>query len=559
MTAAEATSNGVRPRRPANDGKTLPHNVDAEASILGGIFVNPSILAALSMLEIDDFYHHPHRVVFEAIRNLEADRRAIDVVTVDAEITKRGKSDATGGIAFLGELACRVPTIDNVLSYTKIVRDLSMMRRLALRAAKVLERVYDWEYEPDEFLADTVRSFQDVDRDYRESGEKIPFVSTGAAIEQLVKLASTPIYNTPFPELNKALGFGGILGGQCYTIVSGTGAGKTSFVSTVGEFHAVELGECLIATWEMIPGYFVARIAAKHLKVHSNQILRGEVRWGQVQDVIPPRMQFLERPSLATLKRAIEYYTRSGRPPPLVIIDYIQALAEDVAATMKNPDPRQVNALVSRELVKIARDTGAPMLVVSATARMTAAKLVADVRKTSPRDLVGAAKETSQIEYDGAGLIVLSLSEEEDLDGQIATMTVAKSRFGEVCHIDARYDGRRGGWIEIGRVQKVPKTSTSSSTNSDSNLAVIRDAILRALRKQGPATSKNMLVKWTNKSRQAVLSEVDAMLGDGTLEFKGSRIVAAGEAQIPVPKLAQVAIAEVDSEVVPSPNNGAKA
>lgn len=517
-------------RRPAKQGTALPHDLEAEASILGGIVVKPAILSALSTLEIDDFYHNHHKVVFEAVRNLEAAHVPIDVVTLEAEIRRRGKLEAIGGIAFLGELALRVPTIDNVIAYTKIVRDLAMMRRLALKAARVLERVSTWEYQPDEFLGETLRDFQDVERGYREAGERIPLISVGSALEQIDRLARTPIYQTPFPELNKALGFGGLLGGQVYTVVSGTGAGKTSWVSTVGEHHATHLGDVLIATWEMIPGYFVARIAAKHLKVHSNQILRGEVRWGAVQDVVPRRMEFLERPSLATLRRAIEQVTRSGRPPPLVIVDYIQALADDIAATMvgqtRAPDTRQINALVSRELVKIAKETGAPLLVVSATARMTAQKLVNDVRKVSPRDLVGAAKETSQIEYDGAALIVLSLSDEHDLDGQIATMSVSKSRFGETCHIDGRYDGGRGGWIEIGRVAIVPKAEGATAAAS---AKALREAIARTLKQAGPLQSKTKIWKLVGRKKESVFSEIDAMLDDGSI------VLASGKMALPIP------------------------
>ncbi len=125
---------------------------------------------------------------------------------------------------------------------------------------------------------------------------------------------------------------------------------------------------------------------------------------------------------------------------------------------------------------------------------------------------------------------MLSLSDEQDLDGQVATMTVAKSRFGETCHIDARYNGAHGSWTEIGRVARTVKASSTD----DSNLALIRDALLKALRKNGPATSKTTLAKWSNKNKQAALSEIGAMLDDGTLAFQGSRIVIAGAGPAPV-------------------------
>src|SRR5438132_89103 len=71
----------------ARDRRVLPHNVDVEASILGGIIVRNEVLLQLETLEIDDFYELKHKVVFEAIRNLEAMGRPIDVVKAEGGIT----------------------------------------------------------------------------------------------------------------------------------------------------------------------------------------------------------------------------------------------------------------------------------------------------------------------------------------------------------------------------------------------------------------------------------------------------------------------------------------
>ena len=66
----------------SRDRRVLPHNLDAEASILGGIILRNEVLLQLETLETEDFYHHQHKVVFDAIRNLEATSKPIDVVTL---------------------------------------------------------------------------------------------------------------------------------------------------------------------------------------------------------------------------------------------------------------------------------------------------------------------------------------------------------------------------------------------------------------------------------------------------------------------------------------------
>src|SRR6185503_12060088 len=112
--------------------RVLPHNLDAEASVLGGILLRNDVLSQLDTLEVDDFYDPRHKAVFAAMRNLEATAKPIDLVTLEAELQKIGKLDAIGGVAFLGELALRVPTPENVSHYAEIVSDKHAARKLML-------------------------------------------------------------------------------------------------------------------------------------------------------------------------------------------------------------------------------------------------------------------------------------------------------------------------------------------------------------------------------------------------------------------------------------------
>src|SRR4051812_31672091 len=98
---ARGTSSPERPSR------ALPRDLEIEAAILGGIIVHREALDECATLETGDFYHYPHQVVFEAIRNLEAAAMPIDIVTLEHEIGRNGKLDAIGGLAFLGELALK--------------------------------------------------------------------------------------------------------------------------------------------------------------------------------------------------------------------------------------------------------------------------------------------------------------------------------------------------------------------------------------------------------------------------------------------------------------------
>jgi replicative DNA helicase len=497
--------------RPSSGKRVLPQNLDAEQSVLGGILLRNDLLASLDALEVNDFADLRNQVVFGAMRVLQVRQEPIDIVTLEVEIEKLGKLDALGGVAYLGELAGRVPTADNVATYARIVREKALLRQTATALADQLERVYDWEYEADEFLGEAMADLERLNRRHRETTDAIPTITVRAALDELIQLARTPVYKTPFEGLNTALGFGGLLSGQVYYLAGGTGFGKTSWIASVVNAHALAGGRALVAFYEMFAGYYVARMAAKGLGVHSNQILRGEVDFNNVASAIPEGIEFLDNPSLIVLRRAIDRVVRAGHAPPLVVVDYIQLVGDMVSATMQRPDPRLANALASAGLRAIAKETGAALLVVSAASRATGKKLVGEVRKQPPRDLIDAARESGAIEYDGAGVIVLSVSDELDADDlMIATITVAKARFGEAQHLDARYDGKTGWWKELGRVvtpRKVPETMSS-----------VRGAIFAAL-SDGPIKTKNMIAKKTGGTKQVVLAEIDAMVADGVLRM----------------------------------------
>lgn len=144
--------------------RTLPHTLEAEASVLGGVILRNDSLAELAELETDDFYDHKHKVVFEAMRNLVAQDKPIDVVMLEDEIKCVGKLEAIGGIAFLGELTLRVPTVENVRAYATIVRDDSMVRRLCLAAGEIVERTYEPGVDAGELVGEAMALIAKLDR-----------------------------------------------------------------------------------------------------------------------------------------------------------------------------------------------------------------------------------------------------------------------------------------------------------------------------------------------------------------------------------------------------------
>jgi replicative DNA helicase len=505
--------------------RSLPHHLGAEASILGGIILRPEVLEQLPDLEVDDFFDLRHKTVFQAMRYLEAQASPIDLSTLEAEIEKQGKLEALGGVAFLGEVAMKVPTADNVVHYAKLVRGAAIARNVAIAADDIVAKARTWTEDPIELVAEARHTFEQIAKRHTDAERPLRVINAFQALDELKVLADAPIYQTPFPTLNAALGFGGMLGTQVYTVAAGTGRGKTSFVGAIAGDQA-QRTDVIVASYEMKPGYFVARHTAGKLGVHSNAIIRGQVSLKEIAAAMPhARLFFMHKQPLGDVRRAVLRSKSKRGVPPLLIVDYLQKLTEEIMRTQQRPDARLATAEASAMLCEIAEETGCAILAVSATSRASSRRTL-NPRKLEPYELVDVSKESGSVEYDGAGLIVLSLSSEFDGEERIATMTLAKARFGEEQHIDARYHGARGDWRDLGRVQDDDESDTSAEESADD----LRARIVRAVSNEA-AKSKREIGKRLRMSGSGVRNErlnplIEEMLQAGEIAYSRDGFVA---------------------------------
>ena len=109
-----------------------PHSIEAEQSVLGALIIdNNAIDKVADLFKSEDFYNEGHRLIYEHINRLAVDSHPADAVTVSESLRAAGKLDYVGGLAYIGAIANAVPTAANIRRYAEIVRDCSVMRRLA--------------------------------------------------------------------------------------------------------------------------------------------------------------------------------------------------------------------------------------------------------------------------------------------------------------------------------------------------------------------------------------------------------------------------------------------
>lgn len=326
----------------SNRQRLLPHSLEAEASVLGGVLIRNEVLGQLDTLEAEDFYDHRHKVVFQAMRNLERARRPLDVVTVEAEIEKVGKLEAIGGVAFLGELVLRVPTVDNVLAYAEIVADKSRIRRLALVAGDLMQRAYETDLEVDEYFGEALRRIGELDRAKPDDAKPIGDVVKRRVreIEDLAraKQAGKPVHSgvpTGIAKLDAMLG--GYPLGDLVVLAARPAMGKTAMaLAAIDAATAAGFGVHVFASeggWRM----FADRCISRASSIPAQRLRAGDLSGSSDYDGIAlamvkyhhrsDRWLLDSRASLTALEiiRCVRRH-KERLGTKLVVIDYITML-----------------------------------------------------------------------------------------------------------------------------------------------------------------------------------------------------------------------------------------
>src|SRR5215216_5309840 len=223
--------------------RTLPHNLEAERSVLGAILVhNDAFNLAAQVIDSRDFYRDAHRRIFDKMVSLNERHHAIDFVTLKEELSRAGELDEVGGPAYVASLADGVPRATNVEYYAKIVKEKATLRNLIYAANKILTNAYEADQESDLILDEAESAIFSV----AEGRIKAGFIPMGdlvresfPKIEQLFEqkrlITGVPTGFVDLDEMTR-----GLQGGDLVIIAARPSMGKTSLVLNISQYVAAQ-------------------------------------------------------------------------------------------------------------------------------------------------------------------------------------------------------------------------------------------------------------------------------------------------------------------------------
>ncbi len=162
--------------------RTLPHSLEAEKAVLGGIIIdNATFHKVCKNLRPEHFVLKAHGEIFVACRALIEAGKVADPITLEAALSENGALADAGGPPYIAELAHSGAGAIHTGQYVEIVRGTATKRDIIGMGDALITQAYDGGTEPTDILRDHAAAFG------RLASECPDAVHIGGAIEGLIE------------------------------------------------------------------------------------------------------------------------------------------------------------------------------------------------------------------------------------------------------------------------------------------------------------------------------------------------------------------------------------
>jgi replicative DNA helicase len=416
--------------------RTLPHNLEAERSVLGAILVhNDAFNTAAQVIDGRDFYRDAHRRIFDRMVTLSERNEAIDFVTLKEELSRGGDLDHVGGPAYIASLVDGVPRATNIEYYARIVKEKATLRNLIYAANKILTSAYEADQEPELILDEAESSIFAVADDRLKAGfvpmrdlvkENFPKVELLFEHKRLV--TGVPTGFIDLDEMTR-----GLQAGDLVIIAARPSMGKTSLVLNIAQHVAVQPDLTVgFFSLEMSKEALFIRLLTSEAQIDSHRLMSGAIGqkdYGRISHAIETlsamRLFIDDTANIGVLEmRAKSRRLQAEHGLNLIVLDYIQLMS----ARGRYENRTLELASISRSLKGLAKELNVPIVVLSQLSRAPEAR-------ADHRPQLSDLRESGALEQD-ADVVVLIYRDDaynrdpNNPDAGIAELILAKQRNG---------------------------------------------------------------------------------------------------------------------------------
>jgi len=422
-------------------GLIPPQDLEAEKSIIGAIMIDrDAIISIAQVIKPEHFYKEAHSDIFSAMFELYENREPIDLITLTAQLKKKGAFDKVGGAAYLAELASAVPTAANIAQYAQIIRDHFIKRQLITASAKSSQSAFDETVDVRSILDEAEQAVFALSQEHLRQNF-IPLKDALAeSFDRLDELHKKPGglrgISTGYDDLDSKLA--GMQDSNLLILASRPGQGKTSLALNIAANVAIREGLPVgFFSLEMSKEEVVDRLLVSQSEVDAWKLKTGRLddedfdRLQEAMGILADSPLYIDDTPAANI---LEMRTKARRLQvehglSFLIVDYLQLV---ISRRLENRV--QEVSEISQSLKNLARELKIPVLACSQLSRAVEQR---GIKKPQLADL----RESGAIEQDAD--VVMFLWRPDSDDNEHVKLDIQKHRNGPTGEIDVIFRPER--------------------------------------------------------------------------------------------------------------------
>lgn len=366
------------------------YELEAEQSVLGSIFLEPSTIDDIVFLEDRDFISQRHQQVYRVMKWLDDRNQPIDITTVAELYMQHNKMDEVS-ISYLSELAVSCPTASNVVHYAKIVRSRAIRRRGTDVGQKIINLVHEDFETDDDYFAEIEKLASEIRPEDNGKMQSLKDSRQGYFNHLLKRAEHIP---TGFKEYDKWAH--GLWRGWLFISAGRPSVGKTAMLLQ-RVMGVAKSGPVLIWSQEMdkyqlfdrmisnVTGITYGRIKNKDLKTDELGVIE---HWYKELEKLPIFVQDSSGVTIEEVRATARRFKKRYGQIAMIAVDYLQIMK---IPQRKNETRAQAIGNVTTTAKQIARDMNCCFMMLSQMTRDSD-----NVKKPQLSHL----KESSSIEQD---------------------------------------------------------------------------------------------------------------------------------------------------------------
>jgi len=416
--------------------KVPPQNLEAERAVLGAVLLdNEVVYSVMEILGPEAFYQEGHRIIFNAMLNLNERGEPIDLVTLTNRLRSDGLLEKIGGAAYLPSVADGVPTSAGAAHYARIVKEKSILRDLISTSSEIVEDCFDAPGDVDELIDDAERRIFQISERRIGAGfysmkeiVKSSFKTIETLYERKEHVTGVP---TGFKDIDELTS--GLQPSDLIVVAGRPSMGKTALCLNIAQGAAgIHKLPVAIFSLEMAKEQLVTRMLCSEARIDAHRLRSGflsDTDWPKLTraagHLSESPIYIDDSPAISVMEmRAKARRLKADKDLKLIIIDYMQLMRGRARIDSREQEISEI----SRSLKALAKELAIPVVALSQLNR-------AVENRQDKRPLLADLRESGAIEQDADVIIFIYRDEfynKASPEKGVAEIIVGKQRNGPV-------------------------------------------------------------------------------------------------------------------------------